>query len=201
MAELGEIRRGRDIGLTSVSNRFIWLACLGCGEERWVVLMGNKPRSLRCHRCANGIRTGAIHSQWKGGRRQNKAGYILVWLSPYDFFYPMADHRGYVPEHRLVMAKHLGRCLQSWELVHHKGKRYTGIENKSDNLIDNLKLATRGSHITEHARGYRGGYQKGFADGQSSQIKELKQDIKLLQWQNKELLEQLNRVLGGTTHG
>ena len=58
-------------------------------------------------------------------KRQNfvedplKNKYIRVKLKPSDWFYSMADARGYVLEHRLVMAKHLGRCLQAWEIVHH----------------------------------------------------------------------------------
>lgn len=68
--------------------------------------------------------------------------------------------------------KKLGRRLQSEELVHHKGKRYEGIENKQDNLEDNLEMTTRPAHFEIHGIGllcnhkkqprcFRGRYLKG----------------------------------------
>ena len=117
---------------------------------------------------------GDRNSNWKGGRIICD-GYVSVWLDESDFFYQMANSSGYILEHRLVMAKHLGRCLQTWEHIHHKD----GI--RDNNNIENLKLATQSDHIKEHNRGYRDGYQKGYLAGKDKRIKQLLARIKELE--------------------
>ncbi|GAH39991.1 unnamed protein product [marine sediment metagenome] len=148
---LGEIRYGRDINKRPATSKFIWLACEDCGKERWVRLIQGKPKNLKCLPCAQFKKNrdfpaprGSKSPAWKGGRRRHK-GYVYIKLAPDDFFYPMANISGYVFEHRLIVAQHLGRCLLPWEVVHHKNSI------KDDNRYpENLELiADRRYHLID----------------------------------------------------
>lgn len=63
--------------------------------------------------------------------RKELAGYILV-RAPKD--HPYARNDGSIYEHRIVMEEHLGRYLESGEVVHH----INGV--RDDNVITNLQL-------------------------------------------------------------
>lgn len=92
---------------------------------------------------SNGIRIRKRNQypKYKGGRTQHHEGYILIWMEPDDLLKAMRPRNGYVGEHRLVMARHLGRVLTSEETVHHING------NKEDNRLENLQLH-RGRHGT-----------------------------------------------------
>ena len=133
---LGTIKVGIDIGFAAKHTKYIWHACEHCGKQRWVELRKEMPRNLKCHSCGQR----GNKKKWDGGYHHNSKGYMLVWLAKDDFFYSMADSESYVLEHRLVMAKHLGRYLHSWELVHHRN------HIRDDNRIENLQLVSDHRH-------------------------------------------------------
>lgn len=177
------IKRAYEIGLKG-EGKHIYHACVDCGKKRWVRMKHDQPVNIRCRSCSQkqgrnflSQQCGINHHAWKGGRYRHGDGYVCVRLYPVDFFYSMCGRGHYVLEHRLVMAKSLGRCLQPWEVVHHKNGR------RDDNRIENLELAaSHGEHSLEHSLGYKAGYEKGLRDGKDAQIEELHQEIKLLQW-------------------
>jgi len=140
MPEIGEIRKSNEIGRSGY-NKCIWQACVDCGKERWVQFNVKKeaPIDIRCHLCSI---SGSLASNWKGGRNKDGRGYIRVKLQPDGFFYSMAGKGGLVFEHRLVAAKALGRCLQPWEIVHHK----EGFAKDDNRYPKTLQLVTDDRH-------------------------------------------------------
>lgn len=156
MPELGDRKRGRELGILGGSSgyNFQWSACIICGLSRWVRLRKNQPEFEVCRKCTmrknagHTPKRGAEHYRWKGGRVKLSGGYIGIKLQPNDFFFPMTKKSGYVLEHRLAMAKHLGRCLHRWEIVHHKHTRYPvgSTDDKQDNRIENLQLVSDDRH-------------------------------------------------------
>ena len=150
---------------TPTSGKYL-VACSECGKERWLgktQITRAKYKGL-CQNCSRSLFRGPAHPFWKDGR--SKSGrYIRLRLWREDFFHPMTGRGGYVPEHRLVMAKSLGRCLQTWEVVHHKDG------DGKNNKLSNLELSTNGSHSLQHSRGYKHGYQQGLYDGHQEKVR------------------------------
>lgn len=58
--------------------------------------------------------------------------------------YPNCTKNGYVLLHRVIMENHLGRLLNTNEIVHHID------ENKKNNLIENLQVMTKEEHNKYH---------------------------------------------------
>ena len=104
-----------------------------CSHPCYATTQRGKPRNLD--------QRGSKNHNWKGGRRTDKDGYIIVHV-PY---HPFCDSDGYVREHRLVMEKQIKRFLLSQEVVHHLN------ELKADNRIENLQLMTKQEHDRHNA--------------------------------------------------
>lgn len=192
--KIGEIRRGRELGLIGDRGRqpFGFRECPSCHDKGWAILTSKQAGSQwkkrqptftgnkLCFKCSRPKR-GSQNPSWKGGRLTDKRGYICVRLHPDDFFYPMAkNNKGYAYEHRLIMAQHLGRCLQPWEIVHHMHTKYPAgsIEDKQDNRIENLQLVMEMQHnqVTSMERKI-----KKLLERQEELLKE----IRLLRWDIK----------------
>lgn len=107
----------------------------------WLSQFGRK-RNMDCH--------GRNNANWRGGRRIDKSGYVLIHTPGH----PYCDHAGYVREHRLVVEQHIGRYLLPSEVVHHINKI------TSDNRIENLEYMLKEEHdrisaLTRIAEGYQ----------------------------------------------
>ena len=92
---------------------------------------------MQCVKCAYESMRGTGSVLYTNGRVLTKEGYIFVTMSDRKPGEPQQEM-----EHRVVMARHLGRALERGEIVHHKnGKR-------DDNRIENLEI-----WVTGHPRG------------------------------------------------
>ena len=97
----------------------------------------NKIHKATGPRGSNPKLAGPNNPAWKGGVtwKRPKGNYRGVkYVRCATDFLPMARADGYIMEHRLVMARHLGRLLSRTEVVHHID------HNPSNNCIGNLML-------------------------------------------------------------
>jgi len=155
MPQLGDIAKGNELGYKR-NHIHIWQACEVCGKERWIeFFLFKKGKRRCCPSCRNILykerykyllgQRGEKHNAWKGGYTRS-FGYLFIWVDPDDFFAPMRNSTGYVREHRLVMARHLNRCLLPWEVVHHKNSI------RDDNKLENLELLPHPRHHLPDSR-------------------------------------------------
>jgi hypothetical protein len=77
---------------------------------------------------------GASHGNWKGGRTTTGEGYVQCMVALDDPMASMRSRSGYVLEHRLVVARAIGRPLEPRETVHHING------DRRDNRLENLQL-------------------------------------------------------------
>lgn len=96
-------------------------------------------RSKNCRSCAKKGKKNPMfeiwssdHPNWRGGYIQ-KNGYRLVRRYGEEVY-----------EHRWIMEQHLGRKLNSNEIVHHLNG------NKTDNRVENLVVWNQAEHVAHH---------------------------------------------------
>ena len=110
------------------------------------VMKGEFGRFIHNHHCK-----GKMNGRWKGGRKKSQ-GYVFLYRPEHP-----NQIKNYVSEHRIVMEEHLGRILNSDELVHH----LNGI--KDDNNLCNLILTKSIDHMKlyHNRAGVDGWFKKG----------------------------------------
>lgn len=129
--DCGNVRMVRKEQLMQVRKS---ISCLGCS-------LASKDRSEKMRNISK-PKYGKDSPNYKKGIFYHR-GYAYTILPPSHKFISMAQTKRKILLHRLIMAEHLGRSLEKWEIVHHKN----GV--RSDNRIENLELIN--SAVNHHA--------------------------------------------------
>jgi len=96
---------------------------------------------LQFHKDNPNYGIGKNSPRWKGGIQIDKqSGCVRVYVP----HHPLANKRGYVKQHRVVMEKELGRYLLPDEMVYHKDG------NGGNNDTDNLRLFVNQSEMVAY---------------------------------------------------
>jgi hypothetical protein len=122
----------------------------GCGQrtniakwndKRRGAVKGMPTRYLPRHPSASGIPEN--NSRWKGGKRKDKDGYVLILRHGH----PCADSKGYIREHVLLAEKVLQRHLRDGECTHHHN------QDKANNGPGNIVICQdQAYHMLLHQR-------------------------------------------------
>lgn len=132
--------------------KLIPITCGICKNKRTIIYLrpnsNSRGSSGRCSEC-----------YWKVPKiRKGKPLYSREYIFIADYtlsidekilFSSMLKRNGYLPEHRLIMARFLKRPLLKSEIVHHLNG------NKHDNRIFNLQLTSQIDHPTENRKMYQ----------------------------------------------
>jgi len=118
-----ELYQDKDMSLKEVAKK---VSCSGITISRFLKKNGVCVRS-------RGARHGPKNHKWKGGRRKDGQGYILIRVAG-----------RYRNEHRVVMEKMLGRKLKRSEIVHHIDR------DRTNNRPENLELLGQKTHSKRH---------------------------------------------------
>jgi len=129
-----------------------WLSANQRGADHPMHGRKHSPESMEKIRAAakRNARSGPQNPKWRGSFMSRGYRMIAASALPEDervAFASMLNRSSgrVVPEHRLVMARALGRPLTPGEVVHHRN----GV--KSDNRLENLELLANDSHRMKHA--------------------------------------------------
>lgn len=113
----------------------------GCGKSMKVFNKdGQSTKFLRGHSQKINPLKGEYNPNWRGGKRIDKDGYVLIYTPSH----PFTDKTKCVREHRLIYEQYYNCCLFPWIEVHH----INGIKN--DNRIENLQPITSSDHHRYH---------------------------------------------------